>query len=145
MNSLNRAQLIGNVTREPELKHTRAGQPVTTIGIATNRSWKDSAGERHDDVEYHNVVCWGRLAEIACQFLYKGAKVYFSGRLQTRSWDDEAGVKHFRTEVVSEDMIVLSPRRDGEGGYDGEYGDSAAFVAPEVDMDEEISPDDLPF
>ncbi len=121
MNSLNRVQLIGNVTREPELQHTKAGQPVTTIGVATNRNWTDGNGTRHDDVEFHNVVCWGRLAEIACTLLRKGAKVFFSGRLQTRSWVDDGGVKHFRTEIIAEDMISLTPKgyTGHESGFDG--------------------------
>ena len=113
MNSLNQAQIIGNVTRDVELRTTQAGQVVCTIGVATNRSWTNTAGARQEEVEFHNVVCWGKLAELADQLLRKGAKVYFAGRLQTRSWDDDSGVKHFRTEIIAEDMIVLSPKPTG--------------------------------
>ncbi len=118
MNFLNKAQVIGNVTRDPDIRQTKAGQAVTTIGVATNRRFRDSAGEVREEAEFHNVVCWGKLAELAGQLLKKGAKVFFEGRLQTRSWDDEAGVKHYRTEIVAQDMIVLSSRKSGEDGAD---------------------------
>jgi len=110
MNSLNKAQIIGNLTRDPELRHTQNGQPVCTVGVATNRRWTDSNGEPHEEAEFHNVVCWGKLAEIVHQYLKKGAKVFFEGRLQTRSWEDDAGIKHFRTEIVAQDMIMLSAK-----------------------------------
>lgn len=141
MNSLNRAEIIGNITRDPELKNTSAGQAVTTIGVATNRGWTDSNGSRHDEAEFHNVVCWGKLAEIACQFLHKGSKVYFAGRLRTRNWDDESGVKHYRTEIVAQDMIILSPKGSHGGGDDSSDDD-----LPEPPMDDnEPSAEDLPF
>lgn len=116
MNFLNKAQVIGNLTRDPELKTTKSGQSVTTVGVATNRRWKDSTGNYHEDVEFHNIVCWGRLAEIVGEYLKKGSKVYFEGRLQTRTWEDDAGIKHFRTEIVADEMIILGmpKRRDGE-------------------------------
>ena len=123
MNFLSKAQVIGNVTRDPDIRQTKAGQAVTTIGVATNRRFKDSAGEVREEAEFHNVVCWGKLAELAGQLLKKGAKVFFEGRLQTRSWDDEAGVKHYRTEIVAQDMIVLSSRRGEEGGDDLDTAD----------------------
>lgn len=135
MNSLNRAEVIGNLTRDPELKTTQNGKSVTTVGVATNRSWKDSNGNKHEEAEFHNIVCWGRLAEIVNEYLRKGMKVFFGGRLQTRSWEDDAGVKHFRTEIVADDMIILSPR---ESGSDTEY-------SSKNNMDDEISPEDLPF
>lgn len=113
MNSLNVAQIIGNLTRDPEMKSTANGQPITTVGVATNRYWTDSNGQKKDEAEYHNVVMWGRLAEIANQYLRKGMKVFFQGRLQTRSWEDDAGIKHFRTEIVARDMIILSPKGEG--------------------------------
>lgn len=111
MNFLNKAQVIGNVTRDPDIRQTKAGQPVTTIGVATNRRFRDSSGEVREEAEFHNVVCWGKLAELAGQLLKKGTKVFFEGRLQTRSWDDDSGAKHYRTEIVAQDMIVLSARR----------------------------------
>ncbi|MDH3324893.1 MAG: single-stranded DNA-binding protein, partial [Candidatus Peregrinibacteria bacterium] len=117
MNSLNKAQIIGNLTRDPELKTTNSGQSVCNFGVATNRRWKDSSGEMKEDAEFHNVVCWGKLAEIAAQYITKGRKVFIEGRLQTRNWEDEAGIKHYRTEIVANDLIILSPKgeSDGEG------------------------------
>ncbi len=114
MNFLNKAQIIGNVTRDPDVRQTKAGQSVTTIGVATNRRFRDASGEVREEAEFHNVVCWGKLAELAGQLLKKGTKVFFEGRLQTRSWDDEAGIKHYRTEIVAQDMIVLTPRQYAE-------------------------------
>ncbi|MCF7905750.1 single-stranded DNA-binding protein [Candidatus Gracilibacteria bacterium] len=147
MNSLNKAEIIGNITRDPELKTTGSNQSVTTIGVATNRNWTDSNGQKHEEAEFHNVVCWGKLAEIVCQYLNKGAKVYFSGRLRTRNWEDTSGVKHYRTEIVAQDMIMLSPRGGGGGGSGDESGQSYDDNAPEPDNgpDEEISAEDLPF
>lgn len=111
MNFLNKAQIIGNLTRDPEMRETKSGQAVCTLGVATNRRWKDSSGEYREDAEFHNVVCWGKLAELAQQLLQKGTKVFFEGRLQTRNWEDEAGVKHYRTEIVAQDMIVLDRKK----------------------------------
>ncbi len=143
MNSLNKAEIIGNITRDPELRTTSGGQKVTTIGVATNRKWKDSTGQMQENVEYHNVVCWGKLAEIVCEYLNKGSKVFFSGRLQTRNWDDEAGHKHYRTEIVAEDMIMLSPRGQSGGGRPA-GNDFDAMPEPPA-AEPEISADDLPF
>ncbi len=140
MNSLNRAEIIGNLTRDPELKKTQSGQPVTTVGVATNRNWADSTGQRHEEAEFHNVVCWGRLAEIVTQYLKKGAKVYFSGRLRTRNWADEAGVKHYRTEIVAQDMIMLSSKSYASGEEDV----AADVEAPGPEAGE-VSAEDLPF
>ena len=116
MNFLNKAQVIGNLTRDPELKTTKTGQSVVTVGVATNRRWKDSSGNFHEDVEFHTIVCWGRLAEIVGKYLKKGSKAYFEGRLQTRNWEDDSGSKYYRTEIVANEMILLGmPRRkDGE-------------------------------
>lgn len=141
MNSLNRAELIGNLTRDPELKTTQNGKSVATVGIATNRNWKNSEGSKHEEAEFHNVVCWGRLAEIVSNYLKKGMKVYFAGRLQTRTWEDESGMKHYRTEVVADDMIILSPRGKSGSGYEG----SDDIDYDSKSLDDDISPDDLPF
>jgi len=114
---------------------------VTTVGVATNRSWTDSGSNRHDETEFHNVVCWGRLAEIVCRYLKKGSKVYFSGRLRTRMWEDEAGVRHYRTEIVADDMIILSPRsRNGEEGEESVYSDDAVASDPDMDLEFEEKP-----
>jgi single-strand DNA-binding protein len=145
MNSLNQAQVIGNLTRDPELKKTQNDQSVTTIGVATNRGWTDSSGAKHDEAEFHNIVCWGKLAEICCQFLHKGSKVYFSGRLRTRNWEDEAGIKHYRTEIVAQDMIMLSPKGEGGGETHFSADDKAAAPAVAPAVDEAPSAEDLPF
>ena len=107
---LNKVILIGNLGRDPEVRFTPSGKPVTSFSLATNRNWVSADGERHDETEWFNVVAWGNLAEICNQHLSKGQKVYVEGRLQTRSWEDENGQKHFRTEVVANEMIILTGR-----------------------------------
>jgi single-strand DNA-binding protein len=107
---LNKVMLIGNLGRNPEMRFTPSGKPVTSFSLATNRNWVSADGERHDETEWFNVVAWGNLAEICNQHLSKGQKVYVEGRLQTRSWEDENGQKHFRTEVVANEMIILTGR-----------------------------------
>lgn len=113
--SLNKVQLIGNLTRDPELRYTPNGTAVCSFGLATNRSWKTDAGERHDEAEFHNIVSWNKLAELCSQFLIKGRKVYVEGRLATRSWTGQDGAQRNRTEIVISDMILLDSRRpEGE-------------------------------
>src|ERR1700689_231504 len=110
--SLNRVQLIGNLGKDPEIKYTPQGTPVAKLTIATNERFKDKAGEWQDRTEWHNVVLWQRLAEIAGEYLKKGGKVYIEGRLQTRSWDDKtSGQKKYMTEVVASDLILLGQGR----------------------------------
>lgn len=108
MNSLNKVQLIGNLTANPEVRETPNGQKVATIGVATNRVWKDASGMKQEQTEFHNVVLWRGLAEVAEKWLSKGKKVYVEGYLQTRSWEDQAGVKKYRTEIVGDSLIMLS-------------------------------------
>jgi single-strand DNA-binding protein len=159
MKSLNKVQIIGNLTRDPELRTTPNGQPVATIGVATNRSWNDASGEKREEVEYHDVVVWGKLAEICQQILAKGRKVYFEGRLQTRSWEAPDGGKRQRTEIIAQDMIVLDSKGAGGGGSfsSGEgvqtHPDETAQPAPagggaekpSTPSEDEISIDDIPF
>ena len=114
MNFLNKAQIIGNLTRDPEIRELKNGQNVCTLGVATNRHWKTPDGNYQEEVEFHNVVCWGKLAELAEKLLQKGTKVFFEGRLRTRNWEDENGIKHYRTEIVAQDMIVLSRKKESE-------------------------------
>jgi single-strand DNA-binding protein len=109
--SLNRAQLIGNLTRDPELRYTPNGTAVCSFGMATNRSWKTDAGEKHDEAEFHNIVAWNKLAELCSQFLVKGRKVYVEGRLATRTWTGQDGAQRNRTEIVISDMIILDSNR----------------------------------
>ncbi len=105
--SLNKVQLIGNLTRDPELRYTPSGAAVCTFGLATNRSWNTDAGEKHEETEFHNIVSWNKLAELCSQFLAKGRKVYVEGRLATRTWQAQDGAQRTRTEVVIDDMILL--------------------------------------
>ncbi|HYO89489.1 MAG TPA: single-stranded DNA-binding protein [Candidatus Limnocylindrales bacterium] len=125
---LNKVILIGNVGRDPEIRYTPGGRPVTSFSVAASRSWVTSEGERREETEWFNVVAWGTLAEICKQHLSKGQQVYVEGRLQTRGWEDEHGKKHFRTELVANEMILLGDRRhpgevDFPGGDedDGDY------------------------
>lgn len=147
--SLNKAMIIGNLTRDPELKQTPGGRPVCSFGIATNRNWKNDQGEKQEQVEYHNIVAWGKLAEICGQYLQKGKKVYIDGRLQTRDWEGQDGVRRYRTEIVADNMIMLS--RDG-GGSAGAFSapapqEASGFVPdePSASPDDEIKIEDIPF
>ncbi|MBI5414130.1 single-stranded DNA-binding protein [Candidatus Peregrinibacteria bacterium] len=107
---MNKVIIVGNVTRDPEMRQTSSGQTIATFGVATNREWAGSDGQKKSLAEYHNVVAWGRLAELCIQYLKKGKLVYLEGYLKTRSWDHESGVKVFRTEIVISDMIMLEKR-----------------------------------
>jgi len=108
---LNKVMIIGQLGRDPEMRYTPSGRPVTSFSLAASRSWTTSEGERREETEWFNVVTWGRLAEICKQHLHKDRKVYVEGRLQTRSWDDQDGKKHYRTEIVANEMITLDDRR----------------------------------
>ncbi len=114
--SLNKVMLIGNLTRDPELRYTPEGTAVCSFGVATNRSWMPSdATERREETEFHRIVTWNKLAELCSQLLSKGRKVYIEGRLQTRSWESPDGEKRQATEIVAEDMVILDSRRQTEG------------------------------
>jgi single-strand DNA-binding protein len=127
--SLNKVTLIGNLTRDPELRYTPQGTAVCSFGIATNRQWSTDTGEKKEDVEFHNVVAWNKLAEICAQILSKGRKVYVEGRLQTNTWTGDDDVKRSRTEVVINEMIAL----DSKGAFDDSAGDD--FDVPDSDFD----------
>jgi single-strand DNA-binding protein len=109
---LNKVMIIGRLGRDPEMRYTPSGRPVTTYSVATSRSWNSSDGERHTETEWFNIVAWGSLAEICKQYLSKGQQVYIEGRLQTRTWEDNNGNKHNSTEIVANEMIILGDRRD---------------------------------
>ena len=115
--SLNKVLLIGNLTRDPELRYTPQGTPVCTFGLATNRSWQPSAGgERQEETEWHRIVAWNKLAELCSELLFKGRKVFVEGRVQTRNWTDAQGQERTTVEVVIDNMIVLdNKRKDGQG------------------------------
>jgi single-strand DNA-binding protein len=110
---LNKVMVIGHLGREPEMRYTPSGRPVTTFTVATSRSWNTADGERHSETEWFNVVSWGNLAEICKQYLTKGKQVYIEGRLQTRRWEDKEGVKHSTVEIVANEMMMLGERREG--------------------------------
>jgi single-strand DNA-binding protein len=130
---VNKVILVGNLGRDPEVRSLPSGQPVASFSVATNRRFKDRDGNRQEQTEWHNVVCFGRQAEIAGQYLTKGKQVYVEGRLQTRSWDDrQSGEKRYRTEVVCENFQMLGGAPGGGGGRGehepaGDYGDGGGY------------------
>lgn len=145
---LNRAFVFGNLTRDPELRSLPSGAKVTSFSLATNRVWKDKNGAKQEDAEYHNVVVFGRQAEICAQYLKKGASVLVEGRMQTRTWDAQDGTKKSRTEIVA-DRVQFGPR-GGSAPMGGEGKSApAASTADEIETieypDEDINPDDIPF
>lgn len=161
--SLNKVMLIGNLTRDPELKYTPQGTAVCTFSIATNRQWKTDGGDQKDEVEFHNIVSWQMLAEICSKLLKKGMKVFVEGRLQTRSWQGTDGVQKQRTEIVISDMIVMEPKRLDSDVIDvlADFGANelpeAVAIEPKTDKEskvtdtskkvkkEEKPEDDIPF
>ena len=169
--NLNRAELIGRLTRDPEMRYTPSGAPVTNFSIATNRYGSDASGERKEFTDFHNIVAWNmgkrNLAELCAQFLRKGSLVYVEGRLQTRSWEGTDGAKKSRTEINITDVQFLDSRGSGggEGGgsrpaatenIDDEFGATpgrsaaaapaaSATAAPAAAESQDIDPDDIPF
>lgn len=150
----NQAIVMGNLTRDPELRTTPSGQSVASFAVATNRSWQDQNGEKKDSVEYHEIVAWGKLGELASNYLSKGRKVLVVGRLQTRSWDGQDGTKRQKTEIVATDINFV----DRQGSSDTDYSEasqeapSAKPAAKKKDDvviedlgDGEINLDDIPF
>ena len=117
--NLNRAMIIGNLTRDPETRTTPGGATVSSFGVATTSTWKDASGAKQERVEYHNIVAWGKLAEICQQYLGKGRKVYVEGRLQTREWETQDAQKRRTTEIVAENMILLDRPSGGPGASAG--------------------------
>jgi single-strand DNA-binding protein len=154
---INKVILIGNVGADPELRYTPAGAAVANFNVATNESWTDKSGERHEQTEWHRVVAWSRLAEICNQYLRKGSKVYVEGRLQTRSWEGQDGQKRYTTEVIAREMQMLDSRGDAVGGPEGGAPSASGPASPPEPQSEEptttaakgapsYSPDDdLPF
>ena len=146
--NLNRATIIGNLTRDPEVRTTANGQTVASFGVATNFSWTDQSGQKQDRAEFHNIVAGGKLADICGQFLGKGRKVYVEGRLQTREWEGQAGAKRNRTEIVCENMIMLD--RSGApatatAGARTSTGNSVPAPQAAPAGDNEIRVEDIPF
>lgn len=151
--NLNKAMIIGNLTRDPEMRATASGQNVASFSVATSLTWTDNAGQQQKKTEFHNIVAWRKLAEICGQYLKKGSKVYIEGRLQTTDWTGQDGVKRYRTEIVAENMIML----DRAGNSDNFSGNnfSAGKPAPKnqeeelptinADEEEEIRVENIPF
>lgn len=114
MKTVNKVTLLGNTTRDPELKSTSGGHSVCTLGLATNRVWKDASGVKQSLPEYHNLVMWGGLAEFVHQHVRKGKPLFVEGYLKTRTWDDDKGAKHYRTEIVVENLVLIGPKEEVE-------------------------------
>jgi single-strand DNA-binding protein len=147
--SLNKVILIGNLTRDPEMRYTNSGTPVATFGMATNKSWKDTNGETKELAEFHNLVAWNKMAEICQQLLAKGMKVYVEGSLNTRSWEGDDGVTRYKTEIRVSDMILLDSKgKQGTGVEASEDAPAQEDVpmedAPADDSGDPLE-DDLPF
>lgn len=128
--SLNLVQLIGNLTRDPEMRYTGNGTPVVTFGLATNRSWKTPDGDTQESTEFHNIVAWNKMAEICQQLLAKGMKVYVQGSLSTRSWEDEGGVTKYKTEIRIDEMILLDGKGRQGAGMDSVASDDSFAEEP---------------
>ncbi len=135
---LNKVMLLGHLGKDPDLKYTSNGNAVTKFSLATSESWKDASGNQVERTEWHNIVIWGKLAEISNQYLKKGSKAYFEGRITTRSYEDKEGVKKYITEVVATDMIMLDRKEAGPSS------DSEAIQPPAAN-DAGKQDDDLPF
>ncbi|XOU94087.1 MAG: single-stranded DNA-binding protein [Candidatus Kerfeldbacteria bacterium] len=143
--NLNKVMLIGNVTRDPEIKKIPSGQSVVSLGLATNRRWTDKAGQKQEQVEYHNIVAWSKLADIIGQYVKKGSKIYIEGRLQTRSWDDQSGSKKYKTEIVADNLIMLD-KAGTAGSATSSPATAQEATQPEPAQSEpEINVEDIPF
>lgn len=156
--SLNRVQLIGNLTRDPELRYTPQGTAVCTFGLATNRSWTTDGGEKKEDTEFHKIVAWNKLAELCSQLLTKGRKIYVEGRISTRNWTGQDGAQRNTTEIVIEDMIILDNKRAGDAVEEAPMPEEAGISEveapqeetkpkkePKKEISEDVNPDDIPF
>lgn len=150
--SVNKVILLGRLGKDPELKYTPAGQAVTKFTLATSERWKDkNSGEFQEKTEWHNIVCWAKLAETANQYLTKGSSVYLEGRLQTRSWDDKEGKRHYITEIVVGEMVFTGGRNEmARGAATGAPATAPAAAGLEPDSryaapGAEITDDDIPF
>lgn len=143
---LNKAMIIGRLTRDPEVRTTPSGITVTSMSVATGYSWKDQSGNSQDKTEYHNVVLWRKLGEIAGQYLNKGRRVYIEGRLETRNWEGQDGVKRYRTEIIADSMIMLDgPRGSGNNPNPADNSGAPLGKPPVNDAADEIKVEDIPF
>lgn len=139
--SVNKAILVGNLGRDPELRYTQSGQAVCTFSIATSETW-GKGDDRQEKTEWHNIVIWARKGEVAAEYLKKGSKVYIEGRIQTRKWQDKDGNDRYTTEIVARDMQFLDSKKSSKGGFDSPpMPDDNSFVPDSDVMDD----DDIPF
>lgn len=146
--SLNRATILGNVTRDPETRTTTSGQSVVSFSVATSRRWKDqSSGELKEATEFHNCVAWSKLAQTVGTYVRKGSKVYLEGRIQTRSWDDPTGVKKYRTEIIAESVILLDKKGEGPAASapSPKAAEGETTAQPPTPTEDEINIEDIPF
>ncbi|NOY35639.1 MAG: single-stranded DNA-binding protein [bacterium] len=152
--NLNKAFIIGNLTRDPELRTLPSGASLATFGVATNRTWKNQSGEKQEDTQFHNIVLFGRQAEIAQQYLTKGSSVFIEGRIQTRVWDAQDGSKKSKTEIVAEKMQLGPRRAGGQGGQPQQppqAGGEKSGGGQKEELEtieypnEEINPEEIPF
>lgn len=142
--NLNKAMIIGNLTRDPEIRNTPSGAGVASFSIATSLVWTDQSGQQQKKTEFHNIIAWRKLAEICAQYLRKGSKVYIEGRLQTTEWTGQDGVKRYRTEIVAENMIMLD--RQGASSSNNEFRNDVQTVNQmEDEQEEEIRVENIPF
>jgi single-strand DNA-binding protein len=142
---LNKVLIIGRLGKDPEMRYTPGGSPVTTFSVAAGRQWKDGNGELHEETEWFNVVTWNKLAEICHEHLRKASRVYIEGRLQTRQWQDQEGASHYRTEVVASDMIMLDSRSREQSHYD-DHADPRPPRGPAGGREPlDIGDEDIPF
>ena len=142
---LNKVMIIGRLTRDPEIRTTTGGTNVASFSLATNFGWNDASGNRQDKTEYHNCVAWRKLADIIGQYLKKGSKIYVEGRLETRSWEDQAGTKKYRTEIVVDNMIMLDSKGSGGMAQGGGGAPSSPSAPTPPPADDEIRIEDIPF
>ncbi len=147
--NLNKAMLIGNLTRDPEVRNTPSGQNVASFSIATNLVWTDQSGQQQKKTEFHNIIAWRKLADICAKYLHKGSKVFIEGRLQTTDWTGQDGVKRYRTEIVTENMIMLDSKGSapfgGPSGNSSNESEATIEVPDEAIDDEEIRVENIPF
>ena len=155
---VNKVILVGNLGRDPELNYLPSGQSVAKFSLATSRSYKDKNGEQHDETEWHNIVAWGKTAEICAQYLSKGRQAYVDGRIQSRKWEDREGIKRTSFEIIADNVVLLGSRGEGGGGGGESHSRStpgSSFdqgSSPEPGFDQsgsasptEITDDDIPF
>jgi len=142
---LNKVMVIGRLGRDPEMRYTPGGSPVTTFSVAAGRQWKDSNGETREETEWFNIVAWNKLAEICKDYLRKASRVYVEGRLQTRQWQDQDGQTHYRTEVIATDMIILEGRSSRENVPYDDFEQRPSLRSGAQQESPDIGDEDIPF